>query len=187
MSPRWSAGRRRAFAQKARAPRDPHPLKAYGSRNSWCVTPADRKAGEGSLAGSLAPPGAPSPRVRGDGKRETGNPGRPNTKRPGSGALAKWAIYLQAVWCSADARAIRDRPLRLVQRLDRESRRGLVARHELGALLRRNHVVDIVERAAAALVDHVEQPERPRAAVAQHHLRDRAAQLLVVRGERRPA
>src|SRR6185312_16811230 len=43
----------------------------------------------------------------------------------------------------------------------------------------RNDVVDVVERAAAALVDDIEQSERTGAAVAQHKLRDRTAQLLV--------
>ena len=45
-----------------------------GSRKLGAITPADRKAGEGSLASSLAPPGAPSPRSRGDGKGDTGRP-----------------------------------------------------------------------------------------------------------------
>jgi hypothetical protein len=53
------------------------------------MTLADRKAGEGSLASSLAPPGAPSPRKRGTEKWETGNPGRPKTKMPGGEALAR--------------------------------------------------------------------------------------------------
>src|SRR5690242_16260125 len=40
-----------------------------GSRKLGAFTPADRKAGEGSLASSLAPPGAPTPRK---GERKAG-------------------------------------------------------------------------------------------------------------------
>ena len=56
--------------------------------------------------------------------------------------------------------------------------------HEFGAFGGRDHVVDIVEAAAAALVDHVQEAERPGAAVAQDELRDRAAELA---RRRRPA
>src|SRR5581483_8879860 len=80
----------------------------------------------------------------------------------------------------AHAAAFGNRARRLVQRLDGEARGGLVAGHELRALLRRDHVVDIVERSAAAFVDEIEQPERPCAAIAQDELRDRSAQFGVV-------
>ena len=42
---------------------------------------------QGSLASSLAPPGAPSPRSRGEGKRDTGAPA-PEKQKRGGGALA---------------------------------------------------------------------------------------------------
>ena len=47
-------------------PGTPTPSR-LGSRNLGAMTPASQ-AGEGSLASSLAPPGAPSPRSEGDGK-----------------------------------------------------------------------------------------------------------------------
>src|SRR3954454_3668212 len=72
----------------------------------------------------------------------------------------------------ADLCARRDSRGRAVQLLDREAGSRLVARHELGAFLLRDDIVDAVERAAAALIHHIEQPERPRAAIAQHQLRD---------------
>ena len=53
--------------KRARAPRDPHPLGKLRVPESWRETPASQ-AGEGSLASSLAPPGAPSPRERGERK-----------------------------------------------------------------------------------------------------------------------
>ena len=53
------------------------------------------------------------------------------------------------------ARAILDCLRRFVEILGRKARSGLVTRHELGAFLRGDHVVDILERAAAALVHHV--------------------------------
>jgi hypothetical protein len=84
---RWSAGRRRAPRKSPRAPGPPPPSR-LGSRNLGAMTPAS-PAGEGSCASSLAPPGAPSPRQRGDGKRDTGRPGRPNLQARDSGALAK--------------------------------------------------------------------------------------------------
>src|SRR3954471_1709985 len=83
-----------------------------------------------------------------------------------------------------DFRPWRDGWGRGVELLDREARGGLVARHEVGALLLRDDIVDVVERAAAALIHHIEQPERPRATIAQHELRDRAAQLLIEGRER---
>ena len=46
-----------------------------------------------------------------------------------------------------------------VERFDGQARRRLVARHEFGALLGRDHMVDIVEAAAAAFIDDVEQSE----------------------------
>src|SRR3954447_22799164 len=85
---------------------------------------------------------------------------------------------------AADFRPWRDGWGRGVELLDREARGGLVARHEVGALLLRDDIVDVVERAAAALIHHIEQPERPRATIAQHELRDRAAQLLIEGRER---
>jgi hypothetical protein len=55
--------RREAQGPRAEGPRAPGPPPPpTGVPESRCVTPADRKAGEGSLASSLAPPGAPSPR-----------------------------------------------------------------------------------------------------------------------------
>src|SRR6185312_356843 len=59
-----------------------------------------------------------------------------------------------------------------IQLLDGEACRRLVAGHEGRAFAGRNDVVDVVERAAAALVDDIEQSERTGAAVAQHKLRD---------------
>src|SRR3954462_8675952 len=85
---------------------------------------------------------------------------------------------------AADFRPWRDRRGRAVQILDRETGGGLVARHEFGALLFRDDIVDVVERAAAALIDHIEQRERARAAIAQDKLRDRAAQFRVEGRER---
>ena len=70
---------------------------------------------------------------------------------------------------------MRDRRRRRVELLDREARGCLVARHELGALLRRDDIVDVVECAAATFIDDVEQPEWSGAAIAQDELRDRAA------------
>ena len=71
---RWSAGRRRAFAQKGpRAPGPPSPRYTWVPE-SWRETPASQ-AGEGSLASSLAPPGALHPLVfEGKGNRDTGTP-----------------------------------------------------------------------------------------------------------------
>ena len=79
---------------------------------------------------------------------------------------------------------MRDRRRRLVERLDSEARGGAIAGHEFGALLRRDHIVNIVERAAAAFVDDGEQPERPGAAIAQDQLGNRLAQFLVKGGQR---
>ena len=84
--------------------------------------------------------------------------------------------------CGAGTRTVLDGRRCLVERFDGEARGGFVDGHEFAALVGRDHIVDIVERAAAAFIDHVEQPERPGAAVAQDHLRDRAAELLVVGG-----
>src|SRR6185436_17103027 len=64
MRTRWSAGGAGLLA-RARRPGTPTPLKTWVPE-SWRDTPASQ-AGEGSLASSLAPPGAPSPRERGDG------------------------------------------------------------------------------------------------------------------------
>jgi hypothetical protein len=61
---------------------------------------------------------------------------------------------------------------------------ALYSRHEGGALGGRDHVVDIVEDAAASLVHEVEQPERPRAAVSQDQLRHRPAERRVIGRER---
>ena len=103
--PRWSAGRRRALTLRAHAPRDPHPLKTRWVSEARRVRPADRKAGQGSLASSLAPPGAPSPRF--EGRRKTGrraNPGRP---KPSAGAAERW---LSAVKVNEATRVIRACP-----------------------------------------------------------------------------
>ena len=59
-----------------------------------------------------------------------------------------------------------------------------VAAHELLALLRGDDGIDLVENAAAALVEQIQQAEGPGAAVAQHDGRDFRAQLLVVRLKR---
>jgi hypothetical protein len=72
---------------RARAPRDPHPLTRLGSRNLGALTSADRKAGEGSLASSLAPPGAPSPRC---GEKEKGRRAAPRPEKHGVGAAERW-------------------------------------------------------------------------------------------------
>src|SRR6187200_2946305 len=100
MASRWSAGRRRALTLRGRAPRDPHPPLSLGSRKLGVMTPADRKAGEGSLASSLAPPGAPSPRERGEGNRDAGHPG-PEQQR--TGAAERW---LNRKCCWADKRNV---------------------------------------------------------------------------------
>src|SRR5262245_31515292 len=55
----------------------------------------------------------------------------------------------------ASAHAIRDCLRRFVEIFGCKACSGLVASHELGSLLRRYHVLDILERAAAALVHHV--------------------------------
>src|SRR5688572_16483178 len=76
----------------------------------------------------------------------------------------------------ARSRAWRNRRRRLVQLLDGEASCRLVAGHELRALLRRNHIVDVVEGAAAPFIHYVEQAERTGTAIAQDHLGDRATQ-----------
>ena len=75
-------------SQEPARPGTPIPLKTLGSRNLGALTSADRKAGEGSLASSLAPPGAPSPREREKEKRDAGHPRARTTKNRGGGALA---------------------------------------------------------------------------------------------------
>ena len=88
MASRWSAGRRRARRARGPAhPGTPTPSLKLGSRNLGAFTPADRKAGEGSFASSLAPPGAPSPRGE-NGKQ--GNAPPPGPKKPGVGAAERW-------------------------------------------------------------------------------------------------
>ena len=58
---------------RASRPGDPHPLKAYGSRNLGVDRPSQGRSG--SLANSPAPLGAPTLFLR-DGKRENGGPAR---------------------------------------------------------------------------------------------------------------
>ncbi len=64
---------------RARTPRDPHPLEAYGSRNLGVRPAFARPVGE-----SRKLPGASrrsNPLFKRDGKRDTaGRPGRPNSK-----------------------------------------------------------------------------------------------------------
>ncbi len=72
--------RREAQGSRAEGPRAPGPPPPS---STWVpearrVTPADRKAGEGSLASSLAPPGAPSPHV--EGRRKMGCEPAPGSK-----------------------------------------------------------------------------------------------------------
>ena len=69
-------------------PGTPIPSRHVGSRKFGAFRPADRKAGQGSLASSLAPPGAPSPRFEGNGKQGYGRTLAARTKRRGGGALA---------------------------------------------------------------------------------------------------
>ena len=64
-------------------PGTPTPLKTLGSWKLGAMIPADRKAGEGSLASSLAPPGAPSPRFEGTGKTGIRAPRPPENQGAG--------------------------------------------------------------------------------------------------------
>ena len=64
-------------SQEPARPWTPIPSENLGSRNLGAITPADRKAGEGSLASFLAPPGAPSPRER-ETEKGTDAPGVAN-------------------------------------------------------------------------------------------------------------
>jgi hypothetical protein len=89
MSPRWSAGRRRAPRKGPRAT-GPPPPQDLGSRKLGVLTPVSQ-AGEGSLASSLAPPGAPSPRKRGKENGRRAFPRGSKTKNRGGGALAERA------------------------------------------------------------------------------------------------
>jgi hypothetical protein len=104
MERREAQGSRR---KRARAPRDPHPLKTTWVPESWRATPASQ-AGEGSFAGSLAPAAsrvyptcalmmsisataeivrAPSPRRRG---RKTGMRANPAARNQNAGAAERW-------------------------------------------------------------------------------------------------
>src|SRR5215203_7323249 len=100
MASRWSAGRRRALTLRARAPRDPHPLETLGSRKLGVMTPADRKAGEGSFASSLAPPGAPIPRWREEGNRADA----PASQTTGATTLAQFTALFEI--CIGDVHAL---------------------------------------------------------------------------------
>ena len=73
---------------------------------------------------------------------------------------------------------------RIVELINGKARCGPVACHELGTLLGRDYIVDIVECAAATFINNVEQPKWPGAAVAQDELRDRAAKLVIIGGKR---
>src|SRR5512141_423375 len=113
--------------------------------------------------------------------------GSPTPAARASHATAK-AVPRPPLW-QGDARAVGTSAIcncwrRFVELLNRKAGGGPIVRHERPALLRRDNVVDIVECTPAALIDHVEQPKRPGAAIAQDKLRNRPAQLTVVSGKR---
>ena len=78
---------------RARAPRDPHPPLELGPGNSACGW-ADRKARPREPRKLPGASRRSIPSFRGGRKKGYGHPGRPKTKPPGSGALAKWKMLL---------------------------------------------------------------------------------------------
>ena len=68
-------------------PGTPTPLKTWVPESRRAKR-ANRKARQGSFAGSLAPPGAPIPRFEGDGKRDTGTPAARKSQGAGRRSFA---------------------------------------------------------------------------------------------------
>ena len=87
-------------SQEPARPGTPTPSR-LGSRKLGAMTPADRKAGEGSLASSLAPPGAPSPRERG---KEIGIRATPAARKPSHRAAERWLKPHLGCGCQSESR-----------------------------------------------------------------------------------
>ena len=106
-------------------------------------------------------------------------------RRQDSSRLREFAGHDRHQGLAADHQAGRNRGRCRVQRVAGEPGGGLVARHEFLTLVPRHDGSNILELAAAPVIHQIEKAEGPRPTVAEHDLRHRPAQLLVIGGERR--